>query len=101
MVLGISNATLEPSGRLSISHILYQSDLLAVTPLSSLIWIGPKVLPSALILGALEVSLILIKVEIPTTVPVVDVSLILIRNLSVPSVILSLETVLSIDPILL
>ena len=55
-------------------------------------------MPLALILGALEVSLILIKVEIPTTGPVIDVSLILIRNLSVPSVTLSLETVTSIDP---
>ena len=96
----IKIATLDPSGRFFKLQIEYQSDLFDTTPLSILTWIGPNVWPLAFCPGDNEVSLILINVETPTIFPRDEVSLIWIRNLSVPSVVLSLDTVLTTLPVL-
>ena len=96
----IKIAILDPSGKLLRLHIEYQSDLLVTTPLSILTWIGPKIFPVEFCPGAIDVSLILINVETPTIFPADEVSLIWIKNLSVPSVVLSLDTVLTTLPVL-
>ena len=94
-----NSAILEPSGRFSIPHMVYQSEVSDASPLSLLTWTGPNVNPFAVSPGTFEVSLIAISTDPATIVPLVDPLLILTLNVSVLSVVKSSTSVFVNDPV--
>jgi len=98
--VSINKAIEEPSGRVSISQIVYQSDAKEVLPLSLFTCTGPNVRPLAYAPIFLDLSLIVMISEVATIVP--DVESLLISNLKLSamlSVNLSEEMLLTTVPV--
>ena len=87
--VSINNATLDPSGRESIPHMVYQSEVALVLPPSLLTLTGPNVFPFAFAPISTDVSLIVTSSEDNNIGPRADPVLIFNLNFSTPSVILS------------